>query len=121
MFPISGGISGRTNQFRGDSDSVTKLGSVQEGSVALEKLWIGDMDRAVLFPFLPLPPDDGTIDVVPEISWLGSNGPLKWPASLYESSKLRPSPNMEALSSFGKARSLFEARKVKVGQHYRSK
>ena len=79
------------------------------------------MDRAVLFPFLPLPPDDGTIDVLPEISWLVLDGPLKWPASLYESSKLPPSPNTEALSSLGKARSLFEARKVKAGQHYRSK
>lgn len=121
MFPISGGISGPINQFRGDSDAVTKLGSVQGGSVTPEQLWIGDMDRAVLFPFLPLPPDDGTIDVVPEISWVGSNVLLKWPASLYESSNLRPSPNVEALSSFGKERGFVEARKVKAGQHYRNK
>jgi hypothetical protein len=79
------------------------------------------MDRAVLFPFLSLPPDDGTIDVVPEISWVGSDVPLKWPASLYESSNLCPSPNVEALSSFRKERSLLEARKVKAGQHYQSK
>ena len=75
----------------------------------------------MLFPFLPLPPDDDTIDVVPEISWVGLDVPLKWPASVYKSSNLRSSRNVEALSSFGKARSFVEARKVKAGQHYRSK